>query len=160
MHVFHLVTSHLRQASERPLKSARCPLALSLLYPVMLLWISLLQPAAALAQLPQLPGMQSPAGEENDDLSRLYTERRVVKQLKDLSAAFRNEKWSDARDLLTVLRAADPLLMIPDPRGTFVPLHRDLALRIQNPGPEILKDFQQENAAAEHALRRSLATDS
>ena len=160
MHVFHLVTSHLRQASERPLKSARCPLALSLLYPVMLLWISLLQPAAALAQLPQLPGMQSPAGEENDDLSRLYTERRVVKQLKDLSAAFRNEKWSDARDLLTVLRAADPLLMIPDPRGTFVPLHRDLALRIQNPGQEILKDFQQENAAAEHALRRTLATDS
>ena len=96
MHVFHLVTSHLRQASERPLESARCPLALSLLYPVMLLWISLLQPAAALAQLPQLPGMQSPAGEENDDLSRLYTERRVVKQLKDLSAAFRNEKWGMA----------------------------------------------------------------
>jgi outer membrane protein assembly factor BamB len=159
MHVFHSVKSGLQRTSRRPLASHHSPVVVALVYAIPLLWILLLKPPFALGQLPKIPGLQESAAEEYDDLSLVY-KKRVVKQLKDLSAALRAEQWNDARDLLTVLRAEDPLLMTPDPRGTFVPLHRDLALRVQNPGREILKDFQQENAAAENALRQTLANDS
>lgn len=111
--------------------------------------------------VPQLPGFPRPADSEapNDDLQRLHTERRVVQQLLELDSFARRKKTVEFVDLLDGLRTADPALMVPGASGTFIPLHRELAHRVQGLSPEILKEISLDEAIADSALQRALQTE-
>lgn len=149
-----------RDQFESTIRSVRVTLAFFTLTTFICAWIVL--SGSCPAQLPQLFGLTTPTetNDTQDQLPRLYSERRIVKQLEDLSAAVRNKQVREIRDLLQALRLADPLLMVPAAKGTFVPLHRDLALRVQNFPPEFVQEFRQENIPAEAALRQSLGKNS
>jgi len=139
--------------SARPLVAIRLHLWLALT-------IAAVLPAEVTGQLPEIPELPAPSQEPDGDLSRLYSERRVVKHLKDLTLAGRKLQVHEVRDFLAILRAADPMLMVPDPRGVYVPLHRDLTVRIQKLGEDSLEEIRHENVAAETALQRTLAEES
>lgn len=83
--------------------------------------------------------------EPADDLQRLPSDRKIVQQLQDLTRQARAGNLSKIRDLLHVLQAAEPSLMVPDGTQIFRPLHRDLIERIQafptELQMEILKDI-------------------
>lgn len=57
------------------------------------------------------------------------------------------------RDLLQVLQAAEPSLMVPDGSGTFRPLHRELTERIQAFSPELQTEIFKDAAAQTPLLR-------
>ena len=104
----------------------------------------------------QLPPVGPTDEKPDDDLQRLYSERRISQQLLELSAAAKRNETSSVRNLLTMLRAADPALMVAEPRGTFVPLHRGLIQRILEFSPSLRIDLQTDDAPALSALERSL----
>ena len=70
-------------------------------------------------------------GEPADDLQRLPSDRKILQQLQELTRLARGDNMAKIRDVLQLLRAADPSLMVPDGSRTFHPLHRDLIERIQ-----------------------------
>ncbi len=128
-----------------------------------------------------LPG-QEPA----DDLQRLHSDRRVVRQLDELSLAASRGESAEVRDFIEILRGADPLLMVQRPGSTFavsvclapngtvaplmwfiqepsmsfIPLHRDLVLRIQSFTVEMQGALRQDNAVAEVKLHQILTNNS
>lgn len=113
-------------------------------------------PASALAQ------RNAPAKDANepaDDLQRLPSDRRISQQLHELTRQARAGRLSMIRDLLQVLQAAEPSLMVPDGSGIFRPLHRELTERIQAFSPELQTEIFKDAAAKTPLLRTVSDTD-
>ena len=123
-----------------------------------LILLSILQTGRERMAAQQPPPVGPTDEKPDDDLQRLYSERRIAQQLLELSAAATRNDTGSAGDLLTILRAADPALMVPGPRGTFVPLHRGLVLRMLEFSPGLQHDLQTDGAAAKAALERALSS--
>jgi outer membrane protein assembly factor BamB len=125
----------------------------------LLLGVVLVRPA--FAQIPgfALPGQRN--ADENDEsaddsLLRLHSDRRIAGQMERLSLIIRGQEMQELRDLLEQLQAADATLMVPGPSGTFVPLHRAVALEIRRLSPESRKAVTGDEAAAFSALLRAI----
>lgn len=116
-------------------------------------------PVKVPAQLPQIPGAQQPGDEPDDDLQRLPTERRVVQQLNELTKAAGQNDIATVRDLLEMLRTADPMLLVPGKGGTYVPLHRDLIQRFQKLPSSIVDQLQLDSPESEAALQKGLSSE-
>jgi outer membrane protein assembly factor BamB len=102
------------------------------------------------------------AASPTDDLQRLVTDRRVVRQLTELRGALRRASGSQQepaalRDLLTQLRASDPGILVPAEGLTFVPLHRAVAELLAEPGATERLDVRADEEAAAKALTKLLA---
>jgi len=126
---------------------------------VLLLGFVLARPSFA-----QIPGFALP-GQKNadekdeaadDSLLRLHSDRRIVGQVERLSRIIRGAEVQELRDLLEQLRVADATLMVPGPSGTFVPLHRAMALEIRRMSPESRRAVTGDEAAAMAALQRAV----
>jgi outer membrane protein assembly factor BamB len=131
----------------------------SFILTALLLGVLLARPASA--QIPgfDIPGQRNPDEKDesaDDSLLRLHSDRRIAGQVERLSLIIRGQEMQELRDLLEQLRAADATLMVPGPSGTFVPLHRAVALEIRRLSPESRKAVTSDEAAALAALRRAI----
>ncbi len=107
----------------------------------------------------QLPNLRRPAPAEEDEKDSthgLNTERRVNQQLEQLSAAGKKKDAAAVREIVESLRDADPMLIVPGPRGSFIPLHRDLVQRLQLLDSETLSSIETSAGAMNEQLNDSL----
>ena len=93
------------------------------------------------------------AVEPADDLQRLPSDRKILQQLQELTRLAREDNVAKIRDVLQLLRAADPSLMVPDGSRTFHPLHRDLIERIQAFPPALQKEILNDADATKPLLK-------
>ncbi len=122
-------------------------------------WLLFCTPASAQFQrVPNVPGTEDKV--PGDDLKNLYSDRQITVQLKEISNAASKRQTKEVRELLNSLRAADPMFMVADSAGLFIPLHRVLTLKLQGFHPEIQSELQKDNEFAEGALARTLASES
>lgn len=105
----------------------------------------------------QLFAPPAAADEEAEKSSGLPSERRVNQQLEELTEAGKKKKISDIRETLDLLRGADPMLMVPDPRGVFIPLHRDLVQRLQAIDGTLLESLDAKSEQPNFQIDRGIA---
>jgi outer membrane protein assembly factor BamB len=97
--------------------------------------------------------------EPADELQRLPSDRKIAQQLQELTREARVGKLERIRDLLHVLQAAEPSLLVPDGNSTFRPLHRDLIERILEFPQELQNDILKDGSVTAQLLTTAFEDD-
>ncbi|MFN9719833.1 MAG: PQQ-binding-like beta-propeller repeat protein [Planctomycetota bacterium] len=108
----------------------------------------------------QLPGVRRPAlpgaEDDTDHFNGFNSERRINQQLEQLSTAGKAGKTATVQEIVDSLRSADPMLIVPDPRGTLIPLHRDLVQRLLSMDAQTLNVIENTSGQMDDRLMSAL----